>query len=387
MKEESTRIAFAGDFCPTAHLYDLLEQGCNGKDILGAAGMLLESADFSVVNLEYPLTRNETKIKKYGSHQKGAPETARVLSDVGVGLASLANNHVLDYGEVGLQDTIDALEANNVDHVGAGLSSGAINYPCLKTINGIDFAFIAVCENEYSTARGKQVGARGLDSSVFSDVVRWSKDYRVIVLIHGGAEFSHFPRPEYMRMCRAMVDCGASAVVCHHPHYIQGYETYHNAPIIYSLGKLYYSKMSDPHILEIPIATLTFDSRENVCVEFEFFKLSLKTMKIENLDKDQKVALIDRFRDYCKALSSPERIQDEWNSYCDNKQVAYFSLLIGMPTILHRVIRRLHLQWVLRKIAEWRLGYNIGMINLFRCETHNDIMQTILGKYYGSVDN
>ena len=117
---EEISIAVAGDFCPTEHVERAVSQLQRPADMLGACRATVPEADLAIANLEYPLTTSETKLIKYGSHQKGHPATVSVLKQAGIGLLTLANNHMLDYGKAGLIETLETCARANIAVVGAG---------------------------------------------------------------------------------------------------------------------------------------------------------------------------------------------------------------------------------------------------------------------------
>ncbi len=352
-------------------------------DLLGPAADLFRKADLAIANLEYPLTTAESKLTKYGSHQKGDPETLRVLKEAGIGLVTLANNHVLDYGQQGLADTLAACARENIAVVGAGRTEEEAGRPFCVTIKGRRVAVLGICESEFSIARDGRGGACRLDPMANYDAIRKARDDAelVIVLFHGGNEFTHYPSPRMVRTCRFFADVGASAVVCHHPHYVQGCETYHGVPILYSLGKLFYTRMRDPDILEIPIARLGFSGRGlEPSVDVDFFRVSLDQMRLVEPTPDELRASRQRFRTYCEGLASPETIQSEWNTFCAARENDYLAYLLAIPNLVLRIARRLRLDRLVRVCARLKRRELLCLENVIRCEAHRDVVLHLLEK-------
>ena len=379
--DEVVTLVFGGDFCPTEHVEAALRFRDNPSELLGPAAILFRQSDLAIVNLEYPLTRVDKKLVKYGSHQKGCPETISVLKEAGVDLVSLANNHILDYGEEGMTDTIKTCNDAGIATFGAGITREEAGKPYIAQTKGRRIAFLGICENEFSTAKDGRGGACGLAPIMNHYAIAEAKKNAdiVIVLLHGGSEFTHYPSPGMMRTCRFFADSGASAVVCHHPHYVQGYEVHNGVPILYSLGKLFYTRMSDPDILEIPIAKISFTtSRLEPAVHFDFLELSLGQMRLTEMSEDKAIAMKERFRIYSEALASPEVIFTEWDQYCKRRENVYLALALAIHPLAYRIARRVGVERFVKRYARQKNKELLTLENLIRCESHQEALLHIL---------
>jgi poly-gamma-glutamate synthesis protein (capsule biosynthesis protein) len=199
----------------------------------------------------------------------------------------------------------------------------------------------------------------------------------VLLFIHGGNEFSHYPNPRIVNQYRLFVEWGASAVIAHHPHYIQGYEIYHGSPIIYSLGKLFYARMNDPHILEVPVATLEYGSDGTLTdINFQFYKTDLRELKLVQLSQSEKEDLYRRFEQYCDALASPEIIEREWANFCTQEGLReqYTLGLLQVPRIIYKALRRIGKSHWLLKYGGVRKKQLRHLKNLVGCESHRDVV-------------
>jgi hypothetical protein len=379
--QEPISIVVAGDFCPTEHVEEAVATLTRPASILGPVVDRFRSADLAIANLEYPLTRSTTKLDKYGSHQKGDPAAIAVMKEAGVGLLTLANNHIMDYGAEGLADTLETCTRADIRTVGAGRTLSEASQPSKTTLKGRRVAVLGICENEFSIAREAHAGAAPLDPVANYHAIRMAREDAdiVLVLFHGGSEFSHFPSPRIVRTCRFFVEAGATAVVCHHPHYVQGYELYRGAPILYSLGKLFYTRMTDPDILEVPIARLDFEASEPACsVHFDFFRLSLEQMRLVALEGEELSAAQARLQSYSDALASPERVRSEWEQYCMRRRTQYLFRLLTLPQYSLRVLRRLHLLRLVELWAKWKRRELLCLEDMIRCESHHEAVLTLL---------
>src|ERR1700722_7750060 len=128
----SVTLAFAGDVHFTGRTARLLSDPATA---FGPIAGVLMSADFTALNLETSVTSRSTpQPKTY--HFRAAPAAFTALRDGGVDLVTMANNHVLDYGQVGLADTLAGVHAARFPYVGIGTSAASAWAPYLTTING-----------------------------------------------------------------------------------------------------------------------------------------------------------------------------------------------------------------------------------------------------------
>ena len=124
MNTAEIKISFWGDFAGQGHFNDCLASG-HSFDMLGEMVEHIQESDISVVNLEAPVLEGGEKIPKSGPNIQAPIHIVSVLKAAGVTLVSLANNHIMDYGEAGLLSTINACRSCGLDYTGVGLSEMA----------------------------------------------------------------------------------------------------------------------------------------------------------------------------------------------------------------------------------------------------------------------
>src|SRR5580693_9186989 len=129
-------LAFAGDVHFTGRTARLLKDPATA---FGPISSVLKSADFTAVT-----SRGRPQPKTY--HFRTTPEAFTALRDGGVDLVTMANNHVLDYGQVGLADTLAAAKAARFPYVGIGADAAAAWAPYVTTIKGTKIAIIGVSQ-------------------------------------------------------------------------------------------------------------------------------------------------------------------------------------------------------------------------------------------------
>jgi poly-gamma-glutamate capsule biosynthesis protein CapA/YwtB (metallophosphatase superfamily) len=229
-------ITFCGDWGPRlAHVAALRK---DVTQFYGEISKCTASSDLTIINIEFPVHTGGASIIKEGPTWSVEPDLFNSLSDLSCNVACLANNHVMDFGEQGLQSTVQTLRQLGIQTVGAGANLEESRRPLLQEINGLKLALINVAEGEEAKASATRAGAAPLDVEfVCSQVSDLSKIVDVaIVVIHAGREFVPVPPPYIQAVYRAIADAGATMIVAHHPHVPQGMEVWKNVPIFYSQG-------------------------------------------------------------------------------------------------------------------------------------------------------
>jgi poly-gamma-glutamate capsule biosynthesis protein CapA/YwtB (metallophosphatase superfamily)/outer membrane protein assembly factor BamB len=204
-------------------------------------GPLLHGADLAAANLECVLTTQGQPLDK-DYLIRAHPRWGQSLVEAGIDLVTLANNHALDFGQVGLDETLSTLESLEIAAVGAGSSEDAAqaHNPALFTLNGIRVAVLGYAAERWNGSEDVPVTQRlawAEPDAVQADVraVRDRADV-VVVLLHAGTEYATEPSPDQVAVAHAAVDAGADLVVGHHPHVTQTVEQYRQGLIVYSLG-------------------------------------------------------------------------------------------------------------------------------------------------------
>ncbi len=200
----------------------------------------LSTSDLLVANFEFPFTRlRRPFLLSVREHMFADPANVVALDGVRWSVFSLATNHALDWGPEGIAATRELLGRSGALVVGAGRTLQEAGAPAVLTNQGIRFGFLAYCKRgDYSAGPGS-AGANPLTAGAAVRDIRVLKQAgvnHVVVSLHWGVEFSSYPSGEDVRVARALVDAGASLLIGHHPHTLQGIERYGRGVIAYSLG-------------------------------------------------------------------------------------------------------------------------------------------------------
>lgn len=267
-------LCFAGDVSLADGSVPLQAYQSYGIDCIGAS--LLErmrGADLFCLNSEFAFTTRGTRIEK-NYNFRGDPARISVYDEMGVDLAVLANNHVFDYGEVGLEDTLNTFREHGLPFVGAGDDLEEASAVYYAQLDGCTVAYVAGNRVEWTEqTRGATEDRSGVFRTAESNELicrriaeaRENADF-VVVYIHWGTENVTWLEDYQLTSGKEFIDAGADVVVGDHPHVVQGIEWYEGKPIFYSLGNFWFSSYERyTMLLEIGLER---DDAGNTSVEY-----------------------------------------------------------------------------------------------------------------------
>lgn len=228
------RIAFVGDTV-------VKDRQTNLADAEVCA--LLREHVLVSANLEAPVPSTGNAIRKVGPHLETSPQTAELLTQTGIHIASAANNHIADYGPNGIAATKAAIGI--IPLIGAAAVASDVYRPYLTTVDGIRLGFISVAEWGFGAADAANSGGFAwVGHPALLPLVRTTAtEVDVLVIqVHAGVEHFDLPLPEWRTFYRTLIEAGAKLVVGHHPHVAQGIEHYNGGVIAYSLGNFAFAQ-------------------------------------------------------------------------------------------------------------------------------------------------
>lgn len=237
----------------------------------------LMEADITFANLESPLADTGVPLPGKGIWFRAVPAGVETLLMGGFDIVSLANNHAMDYDAPALLQSIEILQANNIVPIGAGADEKAARKAHIEEINGLTLGWLAYSEmadlffsHNYPRRMQAEEGIPGIapfaESKIVEDIEALKEQADIVILsLHWGLEYQDIPE-EYQRMAaRRLIDAGADIILGHHPHCIQGAETYKQGLIVYSLGNFIFDqdwsqKTSEGLILRLELSPLGWKS-------------------------------------------------------------------------------------------------------------------------------
>lgn len=209
---------------------------------------IFSADDLTIANFEGTLTESDAREDKTFAF-KAPASFAKILTDGNVEAVTTANNHSHDYGEQGFTDTLNALEAEGITHFG-------YDETAVMNIKGIKVGLVGIYELKDHLERTQQV-----KDNIAK--VKAEGAQLVIVIFHWGNEKEEVPDSNQMTLGRLAIDEGADLVCGHHPHVLQGIETYKGKNIVYSLGNFCFGGNSAPSDMDSMIFQHTFTITEN----------------------------------------------------------------------------------------------------------------------------
>ena len=166
------------------------------------------------------------------------------MRSCGVDAVTLANNHIMDVPEA-FSGTLEALRQNGLGYVGAGENAAEAARELVMDDNGVRTVVAAFGWNVISCVyAGKNTP--GVNPMEYDNVIRTVRrlrekyqEDRLVTILHWNYELEKYPLPAQRRLARELIDMGVYAVVGHHPHCVQGIETYKGKTIAYSVGNFF----------------------------------------------------------------------------------------------------------------------------------------------------
>ncbi|WP_088318397.1 CapA family protein [Kineosporia sp. R_H_3] len=263
-----TTLAFAGDVHFANQVADVLDDPRTG---LAELRPYLAPADLAMVNLETAITTRGREMPKQFHFR--APATAfDALAAAGVDVVTLANNHAVDYGEVGLRDTLAAREKAPIPAVGLGRDAADAYAPAILDVDGAKVAVLGATQVPDWTlatwpARSDRAGvAAASDPARLAAAVRAARKKAdvVVVYLHWGTDYTTCPNALQKRTARALADAGADVVVGAHAHRVQGAGWLGDTYVSYGLGNFVWWRRNSVADATTGVLTLGVEGRRVV---------------------------------------------------------------------------------------------------------------------------
>jgi len=366
-------ILFAGDFIPPTNSDD----SPFSQDLL----KVLSNKDFSIVNLEAPLTISNEKILKTGKNFKSDPDAVQHIVNGKFDAVTLANNHIRDFGGEGVLDTLEACRKNNIMFVGAGESPEAAAAPLMTTIKGKRIAFFNFSEREFNIVDRGSPGANPFDAiDAFYQIQKAKSvcDF-VFVIYHGGVEYHYLPIPTIVKRFKFMIDAGADCVVSHHTHRYSGMMYHKGKPVFFGLGNFLASTIStatDPWLKGIIVRLEITENR----IDHQIIptKMAPDFGSVDLMAGEDKQESLNHFEELSGQLADAKAIQSYWKDvYGSNTD--RLTHLIKSDTRLEFRLRKQLPKIFKPELSQFKL---MTLLNLFRCDAHREqVIQTLENRY------
>jgi poly-gamma-glutamate synthesis protein (capsule biosynthesis protein) len=369
-------IIIAGDLVPTKANEASFRSG-NIDDILGDTLVeMFQKADFSFLNLECPLVRgdNISPIIKSGPNLKAHTDCMKAISKLNPKLIGLANNHVMDYGEEGLEQTIDAIARQGIDCLGVGNCLQDVNSTKVVDVKGVRVGIFVCAEKEFSCATDEKAGANPYDPLTSYDTVSELKsrcDY-CIVIYHGGLEYYQYATREQQKRLRKFIDVGADFVTCQHTHCISEQEDYNGGYILYGQGNFVFYGCSNKSISKKGIVvSITGNKEDGFDIKYIFVKEDGN--RIIECDSGESAAILHEM--CCRENHSDAFRNEKYNEFCDEVSEVYLHYLSACKRLFFRIDMKLGSPFL--KMITSKKTYPVAF-NIVQNETHREVCMNIL---------
>lgn len=233
--------------------------------------------DFTLVNLEGPLT-DEKMAEHHEQHVYFRAEEAHgeAMSRNGIDIANLANNHSLDCGYSGLEDTVMNLKKNGISS--AGITDVTKDYEILSlSKNEMNIGILGLSTVDYHNfgVGDASIKMNMLAADVYTFIEIEKPNFDVLIVsIHWGTEYNIYPSKEQKKIAYKLIDSGVDLIIGHHPHVVQTVGNYKGKEIHYSLGNFIFDRQipsgtDESYILQMEIG-------ENKQITYKKFPISIE---------------------------------------------------------------------------------------------------------------
>jgi poly-gamma-glutamate capsule biosynthesis protein CapA/YwtB (metallophosphatase superfamily) len=242
---------------------------------------------------------------------RGPPRAVAALEAIGAGVAGLANNHLLDFGELAGADTIALLSAHGIATAGAGIALEAARAPAIIERGGRRIAVLALADHpEQYAASAERFGiayARLRDGAppwLLDDVAALARGCEIVVVfIHWGPNMTTHPGSWQREVAAALRAAGADLIAGHSAHLFHGVGFERRRPVLYDLGGALDDYRADP-LLRNDLGILAIWRPDEAEDELELVGLALDRCHTRLAEGEESAWIADRLERACRELGS-----------------------------------------------------------------------------------
>jgi poly-gamma-glutamate synthesis protein (capsule biosynthesis protein) len=315
-KSKPVSIGFVGDITPGFPVYKPIRKSQHLLELLG-------SCDLVVANLESPIT-TAPSIKDRGISICSGPWSVNELKELNVKLANLANNHIMDHGLPGLEETQRTLTKNGVSWVGAGRDIKHASRPFIFKFDAGQITFLAYSYKAIDTPTIVSENSPGANLLIMEEAKKKigtlrKRGHIVCASYHGGYEFFRIPAPKYRTIMKELAEAGAHLVIGHHAHVFQGIEFFDNNIIAYGLGNFHMNPLHKVEHRGTDVGLLLivrFDLLGPFAYSIHFVHNQRSLTKLSLVHGQKMTELLSLFNQISDALTDKTKYTYEWGLDC-----------------------------------------------------------------------
>lgn len=312
--QDTVTLLFAGDILMDDHYAVMSTYHNRGNDINQAfdQGLLeqMRNADIFMINNEFTFTSRGTPTVNKKFTFRANPGNVSMYEEMGADIVSVANNHIYDYGEISLLDTLDTLEQAEIPYVGAGRNLQEAMTPVYYIANGMKIAFVSATQIERNgtpdTKEATQDSAGVLrcmnpDNLLLTiEEAKKNSDY-VILYIHWGTESQEAIDWLQEQQAPIYAQAGVDLIIGDHPHCLQKMDSVEGVPVIYSLGNFWFnSRTQNSCVVKVALRAGEMES-------FQFIPCRQSDCRTVLLTGQEKTEVLD----YMRTISPNVTIDEE----------------------------------------------------------------------------
>jgi poly-gamma-glutamate synthesis protein (capsule biosynthesis protein) len=370
------KLLITGDLCPVNRV-ERMALDNNINTLLNGLNGIMSDIDLVVSDLECPLTTSVEPRKKTGPHQKAHPECIKILQHAGIGLAAMANNHIMDYGSSGVVDTLELCKANNIATVGIGRSTKEAAEPYVYSKNGKTVAILNFADEEFITSPDGLYRCNPLDPVGAYYQIKEANltNDKVIVIVHAGNEFYELPSPRTQKLYRYMIDLGADCVIAHHTHALSGYEIYNSKPVFYGLGNFIYDWPGKRNTSWNKGYVVKLDISDDIEFEIIPHKQGNDKPGVFQLNKEEKIEFETHVRYLNSIISDEVKLEEKFCDYLKSVSPMYEAYI---EPYFGGLVSSLRSRKLFPKLMSKRK--RLLLLNIIRCESHREVVMGMLDR-------
>lgn len=365
-------ILIGADLAPVEADGELFAEGQTEMVVDQALLQHLQESDCCIFNLEGPLMNGGAPIRKDGPHISFREDSIRGFAPLHIGLLTLANNHIMDYGKDGLRRTRELLEEQGIPYIGAGDTIEEAKKPYIIEKAGRRVGVYACADREFSIASGALPGANPFAVPESLEHIRTLKEQcdHVIVLYHGGRELYRYPSPGLQKICRQMADAGADIVICQHSHCMGAKEEYNGAHILYGQGNFVFGEAE----ADVCIHSILMRIEIGDGLHITYLPFWREKGRIAVMPSGEERQVMAAFAKRNKEIAEPGFIERKYKELSESAIAGYLYQLAGWPLLLIRIDKLFGRRLIKRSFQkkEKRLLY---VLNMFQCEAHRELIE------------
>ncbi|MDA0208369.1 MAG: CapA family protein [bacterium] len=258
---EPVTLLFTGDVMLGRHVERLM--AANGEMYpFENIKDLLSDPHLTFVNLEGPIVKNHQPTPDFSTSFSFSEDKAELIAKLGIDGVWLGNNHSLDQGTIGYEQTKEILTNNNILFAGHATEMSRDHAIGIETAQG-NITFLS-----FNTTFPQSDTPSAIETV---REIRSALDDLIIVNMHWGNEYELTSSAAQQELAHNLIDAGADVIIGHHPHVTQEIEIYNDKPIFYSLGNFVFDQYFSKDVEEFYALKLTI---QNGSIDFEIIPLA-----------------------------------------------------------------------------------------------------------------